>query len=204
MTQEAERRATTNEQLFYKISATIGEMQHFMDTVVTDKLSTAVEEYLAMNTTKLDLATVVRSYTVRHAMNQLLSGGRDFVALCQDATQQAQLLQAALQDAYRHLYSLTLPVMKRGMLDRMSYISYLQRNGSNATNAIMMSLHDDPLGTTLEVINKMYTVDFIDNVNDLREELETKLNDLADAAGDLEDDLDLYADKTRMDYAFFT
>ena len=204
MTQEAERRATTNEQLFYKISATIGEMQHFMDTVVAGKLSAAIEDYLALNTTKLDLATVVRSYTVRHAMNQLLSGGRDFVALCQDATQQAQLLQAALQDAYSQLYSLTLPVMTREMLGNMSYISYLQTSGTNGTNAIMTSLYDDPLGTTLEVIDKMYTVDFIDNVDKLREELEIKLNDLADAEGDLEDDIALYADKTRMDYAFFT
>ena len=179
-------------------------MQHFMDTVVAGKLSAAIEDYLALNTTKLDLATVVRSYTVRHAMNQLLSGGRDFVALCQDATQVTQLQQAALGYAYSHLYSLTLPVMKREMLDNMNYISYLQRNGSNATNVIMTSLYDDPLNTTLEVINKMYTVDFIDNVDKLREELEIKLNDLADAEGDLEDDIALYADKTRMDYTFFT
>ena len=161
MSQEAERRALAIEQLFYKISTTIGEMHYLMDTVVTDKLSTAVEDYLALNKTKLDLATVVRSYTVRHAMNQLLSGGRDFAALCQDAMQQAQQLQAALQDAYRQLYSLTLPVMKRETLDNMNYISYLQRNGSNSTDAIMTSLYDDPLGTTLEVIDKMYTVDFI-------------------------------------------
>ena len=204
LSQEAERRAATVEQLFYKISTTIDEIQHFMDTVVTGILSTAVEDYLTMNTTKLDLATVVQSNAVRHAMDKLVFGGRDFVALCQDATQQAQLLQAALQDAYRHLHSLTLPVMTRGTLARMNYVSYLQTNGSNSTIAIMTSLYDDPLGTTLEVINTMYTVDFIDNVNILREELETKLNNLADAEGDLEDDLALYADKTRMDYVFFT
>ena len=68
----------------------------------------------------------------------------------------------------------------------------------------MTSLYDDPLNTTLEVLNQMYRDDFEEDLLVLRVEVETKLIALADAMSDLEDDLDFYADKTRMDYAFFT
>ena len=180
------------------------EMQKLVDGVVSGTLSSAVEDYLAVNTTKLDLATAVRSHTVRHAMDRVASLGNDFHALCQDAEHEAIQLSDALGFGYQMLYSLTLPVMNREMLGDMNYISYLQTYGSNGTDAIMTSLYDDPLSTTLEVINYMYTDDFKQNLFDLREEMETKLNGFADATSDLEDDLRIYADQTLMDYAFFT
>ena len=182
----------------------MGLMQELIDDVVTDILSTAVEDYLAQNTTKLDLATVVRTHTVRHAMDNIASLGNDFDAWCQDAEHEAIILNDELGFAYESLYSLTLPVMNREMLEEMEYVWYLQTHGSNETDAIMTSLYDDPLNTTLEVLNQMYRDDFEEDLFVLRVEVETKLIALADAMSDLEDDLDFYADKTRMDYAFFT
>ena len=204
MFQEAERYGTTIQFLFYDMSNKLREMNTVLENDVINVLYAAIEDYLAMNISKSELSAILQSYVVRNALTSVVADGHDFVSSCYEATQQANLQLLALQTAYTELYSTTVPIIDSDVLVNLTYIEYLLYYGSNGTNAVMTSLYDDPMGTTLAVLHHMYYEVFIQELTTVREELKIRLNAMAEAASDLEDDLESYAASLRMNYEFYT
>ena len=202
--QEFERYAMAIEFYFSDMSTTIREMHTVLENDIVGVLHEAIEEYLALNITKSELSSTVQSYVVNNALTSVVSNGHDVVSHCQEMAQQTHLQLAALQAAYTELFTFTLPVISHEDLVNLTYLGYLQHYGSNGTNAIMASLYDDPLGTTLAVLEDMYEDVFIHELNEVKDELDGRLNALAEAAGDLEDSLESYSTETRMNYQFYT
>ena len=204
MFQEAERYGTTIQFLFYDMSNKLREMNTVLENDVINVLYAAIEDYLAMNISKSQLSTILQSYVVSNALTSVVADGHDFVSSCYEATQQANLQLLALQTAYTELYSTTVPIIDSDVLVNLTYIEYLLYYGSNGTNAVMTSLYDDPMGTTLAVLHHMYYEVFIQELTTVRDELKIRLNAMAEAASDLEDDLESYAASLRMNYEFYT
>ena len=101
---------------------------NIMHDTIVPSLS-IIDQYLNNEVTKMDMAQVFDSLTLRKAFAELVALGEDFVAISREFDQRMNSVVRSIATGYKYLFNTTLPIVDTELLYKFGVVSHAMNSG---------------------------------------------------------------------------
>ena len=187
---------------FISLGRYITDMHTAMMTRIGPVLKTTILNYLDLIITKMELAEVMESLLGRRSLQDIVAVGTDFVSTALESRREAELIRAILKEAYNSILTTVVPIYKISEFENARFIQFVMSQNQPETNDMLDSLESNVTAVMDQMFEYIWG-SYVDIVNEVRDDLSSSLDNLADAAETLDEDLEEYIKLGRMNEYFY-